>query len=422
MSDYDDECDGACGEFVTERNHYFKGKFLTPRDMRAETEYLLSRMRTHNRLLHGWGILCGLNVVEHPTDECRKNYVIIKEGAALDCCGREIYLTKQRYHKLWEDDAERDALGERFLLFVRYHAEKVEPVPALFDDNTGEGIRTQMNRIRDGVCFELRPYEEPWTEFWSDPEERDAPHCVDDCDEQQPSLTGACIKPDCLPAGKGEQMVVLALITRDARTGDLSISMLGRRELPVPSRYLTHVADTNWTHGGKVSLQQLEAWNGELRIAFDRRLWGTDGQPILTPKDGNNGTGVSEFTFVCDAYDPREEYEVEVLSPDDDERYPERPPIRVETREGGCSVAVFRMERHQYTGKRNLAGARVRVTLKCDFILDCHGNAVDGNHLKGRLPSGDGVEGGTFESWFTVVDERDGWTGAKETNEGGSAS
>jgi hypothetical protein len=44
-----------------------------------------------------------------------------------------------------------------------------------------------------------------------------------------------------------------------------------------------------------------------------------------------------------------------------------------------------------------------RVTVKCDFLLDSNGKAVDGNHLGGTLPSGDGVPGGDFESWFTVT-------------------
>jgi hypothetical protein len=52
----------------------------------------------------------------------------------------------------------------------------------------------------------------------------------------------------------------------------------------------------------------------------------------------------------------------------------------------------------------NLANNIVYVSLKCDFILDCHGNPVDGNHLRGRLPSGNGTPGGVFESWFRVVD------------------
>jgi hypothetical protein len=45
-----------------------------------------------------------------------------------------------------------------------------------------------------------------------------------------------------------------------------------------------------------------------------------------------------------------------------------------------------------------------RIVLKCDF-LKAEKHMVDGDFLGGRLPTGDGVQGGDFESWFTV--ERD---------------
>ena len=70
------------------------------------------------------------------------------------------------------------------------------------------------------------------------------------------------------------------------------------------------------------------------------------------------------------------------------------------------TVAVFTIDdRYLATGPRqnSIAGTSVYVTLKCDFILDCHGNPVSGPHLRGRLPSGNGRPGGTFESWFRVV-------------------
>jgi hypothetical protein len=50
-------------------------------------------------------------------------------------------------------------------------------------------------------------------------------------------------------------------------------------------------------------------------------------------------------------------------------------------------------------------GHIIHVTLRCDFIVDCRRHPVDGNHLAGRLPTGDNVPGGTFESWFLVVDD-----------------
>jgi hypothetical protein len=51
---------------------------------------------------------------------------------------------------------------------------------------------------------------------------------------------------------------------------------------------------------------------------------------------------------------------------------------------------------------------RFRVVLKGDFIRDVADKAVDADHLPLWLPkraSGDGVEGGTFESWFSITNQ-----------------
>jgi hypothetical protein len=43
-----------------------------------------------------------------------------------------------------------------------------------------------------------------------------------------------------------------------------------------------------------------------------------------------------------------------------------------------------------------------RIVVKCDFLRDNEDRPVDGNHLRGQLPSGDGRDGGEFESWFKL--------------------
>ncbi len=50
-------------------------------------------------------------------------------------------------------------------------------------------------------------------------------------------------------------------------------------------------------------------------------------------------------------------------------------------------------------------GGKIVITLKGDFILDKCGIALDGNFIGGKLPSGNGVEGCDFYSWFTVSPE-----------------
>lgn len=55
-------------------------------------------------------------------------------------------------------------------------------------------------------------------------------------------------------------------------------------------------------------------------------------------------------------------------------------------------------------GGDSLIRVLVRVVVKCDFLIDEHGKCVDGNHLRGSMPSGDGIGGGEFESWFELVE------------------
>ena len=43
-----------------------------------------------------------------------------------------------------------------------------------------------------------------------------------------------------------------------------------------------------------------------------------------------------------------------------------------------------------------------RVVFRSDFALDEEDRAIDGNHIGGRLPTGNGRQGTTFESWLTV--------------------
>ena len=125
---------------------------------------------------------------------------------------------------------------------------------------------------------------------------------------------------------------------------------------------------------------------GELRIAFDRKIKEADGiatginRRTFTVQVGGE-TGPLEFLPFLANHQPYL---------DDD----------------GCT-AVYVIDpnylRETGWGRENIADSFVYVTLRCDFVLDCHGTPVDGNHLHGRLPSGDGRPGGEFVSWFRVV-------------------
>ena len=68
-----------------ERPHFFTGKLLTAEDLSAEQNYQIGKRRLHNRLLHGWGLVSGLEVITSNGGEIR-----ISAGVALDCLGNEI--------------------------------------------------------------------------------------------------------------------------------------------------------------------------------------------------------------------------------------------------------------------------------------------------------------------------------------------
>ena len=42
------------------------------------------------------------------------------------------------------------------------------------------------------------------------------------------------------------------------------------------------------------------------------------------------------------------------------------------------------------------------MVIHADFIIDTKGRPLDGNHIGGKLPSGNGKAGDDFLSWFIV--------------------
>lgn len=71
------------------RLHYFNHQFLDEQDFRDEQHYMVSMRRHHNRLLHSWGVVEGLEVRKSGNRE-----IIIEPGFALDQEGRELIVSE----------------------------------------------------------------------------------------------------------------------------------------------------------------------------------------------------------------------------------------------------------------------------------------------------------------------------------------
>ncbi|HEY6176596.1 MAG TPA: hypothetical protein VIX73_19205 [Kofleriaceae bacterium] len=51
-----------------DRLRYFYGQMLHSRDLQSEQGYFREKLKLHNRCLHGWGVVCGLEVAPAPPD------------------------------------------------------------------------------------------------------------------------------------------------------------------------------------------------------------------------------------------------------------------------------------------------------------------------------------------------------------------
>jgi hypothetical protein len=440
---------GECGHIATERNRYFTGKYMAARDFQDEQSYFLSRHRLHNRLLHGWGIVCGLKVTPHPNPDCARRWVVVHPGIALDCCGRELILPceqafelplprhegeggespppeeyeqaggRRRHHQPGEGgpgdagaedegpnnpDADEPGPGhggaddgvmrEPFLLALRYVEDEVERVPALYHEGACDPSRTEANRVRERAELVVVALDEVAGDCWRTREGAADAQCRDDCADDLYGVGGSCLDPVC-PC---KEYVPLALIRFDPDLPDtwVEIDLSGRRYLPTPPELLTHIVDINWPHGGEVTLAQLnDEMGGRLEVSFDRKLQPAEGE----------ATGVNPFTFIVQYGGVQQDLEFLPYAEDG------RPDLEDDCRavyhiDPDYINAERPVDRKQYD-RHSILGSVVYVTLKCDFVLDCHGNPVDGDFLRGLLPTGDGVPGGVFESWFRVVYERE---------------
>jgi hypothetical protein len=199
-----------------------------------------------------------------------------------------------------------------------------------------------------------------------------------------PGPGGVCLDPHC-PCGPCVPLALLVpLPGSTVEEPKYEIDTCGRRQL-LTELYLTHIVDTNWVHGAEISLRELrEEMGGELRIRFDRKIEETDGI----------ATGINRRTFTAEFGGITRHLE---FLPFSDEQQPYLDADRC------TAVYPIDLSYLRESSWGSIADSFVYVTLRCDFILDCHNTPVDGSHLGGRLPSGDGRPGGEFVSWFRVV-------------------
>ena len=130
----------TCGIEGFSRNNFFTGKLLVERDFTDEQHYYIDKARYHNQRLHGWGVVCGLKVKQHPNEVCRDRYVCVESGSAVDCCGHDVIVRDEDCVDITLLEAiktlksQNDQKPHVLQICLRYKECPTETVPLLYDD------------------------------------------------------------------------------------------------------------------------------------------------------------------------------------------------------------------------------------------------------------------------------------------------
>lgn len=432
------------------RNNYYTGKLLTERDLTTEQRYLIDKLRLHHLALHGWGIVCGLRVKPHPY--CPDKKVILEPGMAIDGCGREIWLRHEVEiclpkplqpppepepcppdpdyvdEKQQDDPANQDGPTtarpapeycppspcpprESFYLCIRYAECETEFSPAPFDECVCDGNPEKPNRICEGYQIIAESY-------WETPDDwkrilETHNFCDEDCLAIYSQNAKHCPKPgwpECIPLALIENYTVGETINHARIDNDTyRVQLPSVRTLDqilrcilekVPSKPLTVIEDIGWTHDHTYHCHEFMKYFVGGEKDRSRAFEITFSGPVLTD-------GITPYTFQAVVVRHQEKNKgggfMEVV--------PATVSYSTDT-SGSLSRTKAYLHLNHGFAERYLHNVvfDLYITVRCNCIVDTDGNPVDGNLLARigngdtivHTPSGDGIRGGTFESWIHV--------------------
>jgi hypothetical protein len=383
---------GVCSVRSFERNNYFHGKMLSARDLRQEQEYFNEKRRLINRMIHGWGIVCGLEIgLEGPC-------LVVKPGLALDCCGHELLVCgREALHP----KAFAEALGVEpgghnepiaWALCLEYHECKSEPVKLPSSCNQTERGQ-EYNRIRDDYRLSIRRLKDACPVDNSDdccPYD-DVEHAasIHKVLVERSHLCHKCKECECvllatgtlgIKPGQGFQIHLDEDFWKYRRLVYTNSALAGLIRCFHPR--LAHIKEISWKESHYEVDTFLHLLHEHLEVTFDQEM---------SPHTVKNVRSLRLSVFISIG----------------DGSCPVRYLIPVERIEYDRYTAVYYfdsncIEHELRTSCRKLKkAAEVELVLHGSMILNTEGRALDAE-LIGNFPTGNGVEGGEFITYFTV--------------------
>ena len=153
-----------------ERTRFFARQIVTPEDLTQDQIYFREKSKRHNRMLHGWGVVCGA-CVRRGAKRCE---VIIEPGYILGPFGDEIVIDRDTVVDVcklgtgemdgccgddldpWCNDVTSNCAAGTFYLAVKYSECMARPVRGGGGCGCGcDDHDCEYSRIRDGFSVKL---------------------------------------------------------------------------------------------------------------------------------------------------------------------------------------------------------------------------------------------------------------------------
>jgi hypothetical protein len=384
-----------------DRLSYFYGQMLHARDLQGEQAYFREKLKLHTRCLHGWGVVCGLEVTPPPVDpDCipatdveygqvkaeldKKQKALTQEadekqkeklnaeieearrqlaavgppsdcapadlrtrvqidcGLAIDCEGNELVVRQPLLIDVWSalqpEDRKHIEDVKSLYLGICYRECPIDPTRPVVPDACGATADCNYGKLRDSITVVVTTDEDRWKDERCDP-------CCEPCTER------------CVLLARIDEFVKGQPLTQEQIHSEV------RRSLSL--RPSTKVTGINWVQGGIYTPQQAadllgtgSSTAGGLEVRFSRELRTetiVDGTVDIWVLEGGRGrsAAISNKAGVL------------VLPP---------------------TATTDRIVYRDDTSESLNDGDRVLVIVRTAFLLDDCCRPVDGAHVGGRVP------------------------------------
>lgn len=415
-----------------ERNHYYFGKLMKAEDFKIEQSYFNEKRWLINRMIHGWGVVCGLDV--EPTGN--PNEVRIMPGLAIDCCGREILVCEPETISLIpkptecssEMDMQHTHDHKRYAICLKYKARKTEPFPIYGACDQEE--KCQYNRIKDSfeikiITFSTPEWKKPFCPKGYGCRNDNGPHhhcmslheciCRQLCDHDFCKHNfSECHENSC---------IVLATYTRDNNSGIEYVQQFDTSDEKMVEKFNKY-SHRRLIYNNSLLYDLISCYHGDLprvceiswehaKTSYDwhdfRDVVVPNGLKVTFNKPMNFAT-INQHTFQVATITIEEKtgyrlhrYIPGKIKPSHEESFNDV--VNVVTFEfdpGWIGDEVGMRDVQNSAAYSGIAhGANFEIILRGCSIFSKDGKALDGC-FTGDLPSGTGTQGTDFISWFSL--------------------